>query len=55
MKDTFYFEFIYTFEGDIENYVTTNNGTCAFRDEKGNLLLVKFADIVQMSLLDSVK
>ena len=46
---------LHMFEGEIENYVTTNNGTCAFRNEEGNLLLVKFADIVQMSLLDSVK
>ncbi|MGM9986368.1 MAG: hypothetical protein ACI35O_03975 [Bacillaceae bacterium] len=46
---------LHTFEGEIENYVKTNNGTCAFRNENGNLLLVKFADIVQMSLLDIVK
>jgi len=37
------------FEGEIENFVTNGNNLCAFRNEENEVLLVNFADIVQMS------
>lgn len=37
------------FEGEIENFATGESNLCAFRNEEGYLLLVNYADIVQMS------
>ncbi|MDH6674315.1 hypothetical protein M2277_005007 [Paenibacillus sp. LBL] len=47
-EDSKRFRYLYSFIGRCQNF--TPNGLCAFSNEKNEMLLVNYNDIVQMKL-----